>query len=245
MTELSIVLVQISHPGNIGAVARAMKTMGLTKLLLVDPQRFPSADATARAAGADDILHACGVFSDLSEAISGHDWVVATSARRRHLDWPVLGPREFAARFASGLMHRVALVFGRESSGLSNQELDLCNAVIRIPTNPDFRSLNVASAVQIIGYELLLHGSPAPHVGDQPAAPVPVSHAEMEGLYRHFWQALIDIGYVDEGAPRLIMRRLRRMLGRTRPDRAELNILRGILKAAQQAAGKNEGESSA
>jgi TrmH family RNA methyltransferase len=242
MTELSIVLVGTSHPGNIGAVARAMKTMGLRRLLLVNPQRFPSADATARAAGADDVLHESGVFADLGEALVGHDWVVATSARRRHLDWLALGPREFAARVASGSMQRVAVVFGRESSGLSNEELDLCHAVIRIPTDPDFRSLNVASAVQLVGYELLMHGVPAPPASDRPPAAAPVSHEEMEGLYRHLFDALCDIGYVDASEPRYVMRRLRRMLGRTRPDRAELNILRGILQAAQRAARKGAGK---
>lgn len=247
LDRVRVVLVDTSHPGNIGAVARAMWTMGLEHLSLVRPKHFPSADATARAAGADALLYHAHVCDSLEQALSDCVWVVGTTVRSRHLELPALTPRAFAARAVEETRHgHVALVFGREQAGLSNQELDLCQAVASIATNPDFSSLNLAAAVQIFTYELqraFCHGAgggdgargrDAPPGGD--ASGVPTA-AQLEGLYTHLEQALTDIGYLDPRAPKLLMRRLRRLYGRARPDRAELNILRGILAATQRLAG--------
>jgi tRNA (cytidine32/uridine32-2'-O)-methyltransferase len=242
LDRVRIVLVDTSHPGNIGAVARAMWTMGLERLCLVRPKRFPAAEATARAAGADALLYHARVFDTLEEALAGCVWVVGTSVRSRHLELPLLTPREFAAR-AAGECRRgqVALVFGREQTGLSNQELDACQSVACIGANPDFGSLNLAAAVQIFTYELRIAcaaeaGASAARAGADAASSVTAE--QLEGLYAHLEETLTDIGYYDPQAPKLLMRRLRRLYGRARPDRAELNILRGILTATQRAAGK-------
>lgn len=237
-----VVLVDTSHPGNIGAVARAMWTMGLRRLCLVRPKRFPAAEATARAAGADALLYHAQVCGTLEQALADCVWVVGTSVRSRHLELPQLTPREFAVRAArESRQGPVALVFGREQAGLSNQELDACQALACIAANPDFGSLNLAAAVQIFTYELRLafaaggdESAAAPRVDAAPAA----TAAELEGLYAHLEDTLTDIGYHDPQAPKLLMRRLRRLYARARPDRAELNILRGILAATQRAAGK-------
>jgi len=236
--RVRIVLVAPTHPGNIGAVARAMKTMGLGRLHLVSPARFPSAEATARAAGADDVLYGARVCATLDEAIAGCAWVLATSARPRSLDWPVLAPREAAERaLREARRAEVALVFGREHSGLTNAELERAQAVVRIPTNPEFRSLNLAAAVQILAYELFLAGAAAaPAPGRPPTEEAPATAEQMAGFYRHLEEALVDIGYLDPAKPKRLMRRLRRLFNRARPDRTELDILRGILGAAQNAA---------
>ncbi|NIR30758.1 MAG: RNA methyltransferase [Gammaproteobacteria bacterium] len=236
--RIRIVLVEPTHPGNIGAVARALKAMGLRRLWLVSPRRFPSAEATARAAGADDILHDAVICDNLDEALSGCGWVLATTARARHIGWPLYDPREAAtAAVAWTPRGEVALVFGREHSGLTNAELDRCQGVVRIPTNAGFRSLNIASAVQVLAYELYLAGAPegaraAPERESTPAA----TAEQMEGFYRHLEDTLIAIGYLDPAKPKRLMRRLRRLFSRARPDRTELDILRGILSAAQRAA---------
>lgn len=236
--RIRIVLVEPSHPGNIGAVARGMKTMGLRRLWLVRPRRFPSADATARAAGADDVLYGAVICDGLDEALAGCGWVLATTARARHIGWPLYHPREAAAGAVAQARHGdVALVFGREHSGLTNAELDRCQAVVHIPTNPAFRSLNIAAAVQVLAYELYLA------VAQQATQAASVQHAEppataeqMEGFYRHLEDTLIAVGYLDPAKPKHLMRRLRRLFSRARPDRTELDILRGILSAAERAA---------
>ena len=154
--NIKVVLVGTTHPGNIGATARAMKTMGLNQLALVNPKIYPDAEATARASGADDLLADAVVFDSFAEAISDSHFVFGTSTRERSIPWPLFDPAESADKVAEVLNagSSVALVFGRESSGLANEELELCNAMIQIPTNPDFSSLNIASAVQIISYEI-------------------------------------------------------------------------------------------
>jgi len=260
LANVRIVLVAPTHPGNIGAVARAMRTMGLRDLRLVSPRRFPSAEATERAAGAFDVLDRARVGGDLSEALADCEWAVAATARPRRLQWVQLDPaqagRELARRAASG---PVAAVFGRESAGLSNDEIDRCQAVLRIPTSPDFRSLNIAAAVQIVAYEIANAAAAeatatggsgpdqrarAPHDAEREAGdgggegrPEGVTAADLERLFAHLESALVDIGYLDPERPRLLMRRLRRLLVRADLDRAELGILRGILTAAQRAAG--------
>ena len=233
--RLRIVLVEPTHPGNIGAAARAMKTMGLERLCLVAPARFPSAEATARAAGADDVLHGARVVESVDEALAGCGLVLGTTARTRRIEWPVVDVREGARRAVTHAAETpVAVLFGRERSGLTNAEIDKCHTLIRIPTATDFSSLNVAAAVQIVGYEMRLSAHGASVASIAPQAP-PATSDELEGFYRHLEETLVRIGYLDPAAPKLLMRRLRRLFSRAEPDRAEINILRGILTAAIRA----------
>ena len=230
-----IVLVEPTHPGNIGAAARAMKAMGLEHLRLVAPARFPSAEATARAAGADDVLHAARVVGSVDEAVADCGLVLGTTARARRVEWPVIDPREAARRAVHQAVRApVAVLFGRESAGLTNVELDRCHALIRIPAAARFSSLNVAAAVQIVAYELRTEAGGI-GVAAAPAQSPPATAEELEGFYRHLEETLVRIGYLDPAAPKLLMRRLRRLFSRAEPDRAEINILRGILTAAIRA----------
>jgi TrmH family RNA methyltransferase len=234
LSRIRVVLSHTSHPGNIGATARAMKTMGLTQLYLVNPKLFPHADATARASGADDVLAAAKVCADLDEALAGCRLVVGASARSRSIPCPVIGPAECARMAADASSQgEVALLFGCEQSGLSNPEIDRCQYLVQIPTNPDYGSLNLASAVQILCYEIrvaFLDGQDVNGAG----VPVPVSADEMERFYVHLEQTLVQLGFLDPANPRHLMRRLRRMYNRARPDENEVNILRGILTATQE-----------
>jgi TrmH family RNA methyltransferase len=237
--SIRIVLVGTTHPGNIGACARAMKNMGLTELVLVDPRFFPHEEATARASGADDILESARVVATLGEGIADCVFAAGASARSRAIDWPALEPRECAARLleeeAGG---PVAVVFGPEKSGLSNADLDLCSVLLTIPTNPEFSSLNLAMAVQVISYELRLAGAHAPAEEREPDVP-PATSEELEYFYSHLEQTLKDIRFLDPDNPRVLMRRLRRLFLRARPDKNEINILRGILTAVDR---KGEGD---
>lgn len=233
LNQIEFVLVRPSHPGNIGAVARAIKNMGLTHLKLVAPAQFPHPDATARSAGADDVLAEAGIVPTLSEALAGSNYVIATSARARRLSWPVMTPPDAAERVleraSSG---RVAIVFGAERSGLTNEDLELCNAAVVIPADPSFSSLNLAAAVQIMAYEIWSrnsHRTPSPPNSDNDD--LPVNHAKMEGLYQHLERALSHSGYFDSGNPEVVMRRLRRLFARTGLAERELNILRGFCKS--------------
>ncbi len=232
---INIVLVATTHPGNIGATARAMKTMGCKNLRLVRPKHFPAAEATARAAGADDILAAAKRYDALQEAVEDCSLVFATSARTRRIAWPRCSPEE-AAHSALECAQQgaaVAIVFGRESSGLSNQELEYCNAMLQIPGNPAFSSLNLAAAVQIICYELRkIFAATDNKAGDKATAAV--TGRQMEMLYAHLEAALLDIGYLDPANPRRLMRRLKRLFNCARLDENEYQILRGILAAAQE-----------
>ena len=226
-------MVNTSHPGNIGAAARAMKNMCLTELVLVDPRQFPCAEATSRASGADDILARARVVATLAEAVSECRMVIGASARLRTVPWPVGDPREAARLAGAVVVHSpVAFVFGRESSGLSNGELDLCTHLVHIPSNPEYSSLNVAMAVQLISYELMmLSGTDLP-AGRSDEGPL-ASHAQMEGFFAHLEQALADIGFTEAQRADKLLRRLRRLFHRAAPDGEEVNILRGILSAAQ------------
>jgi TrmH family RNA methyltransferase len=225
-----IVLVNTTHPGNIGAVARAMKNMGLRSLCLVDPKIYPSAEATARASGADDVLAQAIVCRDLRQALQDCPLVIGASARVRAIDCPRLTPRECAAliqdRAGAG---PAAVVFGREHSGLSNAELDLCHFQLCIPVDPQFPSLNLAAAVQIFVYELFVTQTAVAVTASSGNAPVPAE--EMERFYEHLERVLIEIGFLDPAKPRHLMRRLRRLYNRAQPDQNEMNILRGILTA--------------
>ncbi len=232
--RIRFVLVETSHPGNIGAVARAMKTMGLNRLYLVNPKVLPNAEAIARAAGADDLLAAARVHGDLVDALCGCRLVVGSSARLRTVEWPLLEPADCARRLlAEAGEGEVALVLGRERSGLTNDELARCHFLAHIPTNPAFRSLNLASAAQIFAYELRRTWRTAAGQHSEEIGRDPAPAEAMEGFYTHLAQAMADTGFSDPAQSRKLLRRLRRLFNRARPDRLELNILRGILSAAQ------------
>ena len=242
--HLRIVLVGTQHPGNIGSAARAMKTMGLSALHLVTPERFPDPEANTLAAGADDLLAAAPVHADLDAALAGCHFVLGTSARRRHIPLPELSPRE-AARQLVEASHRgpVALLFGRERTGLENEELQRCHASVGIPTDPGFSSLNLAAAVQVLSYELRLacldaaggampSGRPMPALEEEPLATVD----ELERFFVHLGQALDDIDFHKRKPPEMVMARLRRLYLRAGLDAREVKILRGILSEAQRMA---------
>jgi TrmH family RNA methyltransferase len=230
---IRIVLVDPNHPGNIGAVARAMKNMGLTELHLVRPKSFPNADATARASGADDVLEAARVHEHFEDAIADCGLVVGTSARQRHLPWELVEPRECAAQIAqAGRSGGAAVVFGSERIGLTNVELARCNLLMTIPTDARYSSLNLAMAVQVIAYELWLvlrPEAPPPLPREVPLA----SAAEMTRLYEHIERVLEEIDFRDRTGGGHLMARIRRLFNRAQLDQNEMNILRGILTAVQ------------
>ncbi|NOZ38221.1 MAG: RNA methyltransferase [Gammaproteobacteria bacterium] len=236
LSQVRVVLMYTSHPGNIGAVARAMKNMGLSQLYLVKPDLFPHSMATSRASGADDLLASAIVVETLDEALADCCFVVGASARLRSISWPVHNPRESAERMLEAAEEGpVALVMGREQSGLSNAELERCNYLVNIPANPEYSSLNLAAATQVLAYELRMAALARLEIKkiankkDYRLA----TAAEVEGLYEHFEVALTDIKFLNPASPRKLMRRLRRLFNRTQLDEMEVNILRGILSAAQ------------
>ncbi|WP_445353960.1 RNA methyltransferase [Natronospira bacteriovora] len=238
-----IVLVGTTHPGNIGSAARAMKTMGLHDLVLVNPKYPPDDEARARASGADDVLASARIVGSLEEAVADCELVLGASARTRRLGVEPVGPREAVASvMALPVASKAALVFGRERTGLTNEELDRCHQLLHIPANPEYSSLNIASAVQVLSYELRMAAlalvgdrftqadtTPGARERKQPLA----SAGELEQLYGHFEKVLVDIGFLDPDNPRQLMRRIRRLFARARPDRNELNIFRGILSAVE------------
>lgn len=236
--HLRIVLVDTSHPGNIGAAARAMKNMGVTELVLVTPQQFPHPEADARASGADDVLAAARVVATLDAALADCVLAIATTARTRHLSAPVLEPRAVAERAVATLVEGpVALVFGRERTGLTNAEIDRCNLLAHIPTNPGYSSLNLAAAVQVMCYEARLawraQQADAAAGGSARAEPLATAE-ELEALYAHYASALIRIGFLDPDKPRHLMRRLRCLYHRAALQRNEVALLRGILSAVEE-----------
>jgi TrmH family RNA methyltransferase len=233
--KIKIVLVETSHPGNIGAAARAMKTMGLHRLSLVSPKEYPSAEATSRASGADDVLMSAEVHDSLDAAIADCQLVMGTSARLRTLKWPQLDPRQTAERvFDEAGSGSIAIVFGRERTGLTNEELALCHYLVNVPTNPEYSSLNVASAVQILCYELMMRAQDGLPRASEELGEQPVEQIEMQRLYGHFEEALIELDFLDPDNPKHLMRRIRRLFNRVRMTQNEVNILRGILTAAQR-----------
>jgi len=230
---IRIVLVETSHAGNIGAAARAMKNMGLTELHLVKPQNFPNPEATARASGADDVLSNARVHRHFEDAIADCGLVVGTSARQRHLSWDLVEPRECAQQMvAAAKLRPVALVFGTERTGLTNAELSRCNLLVTIPTHPDYSSLNVAMAVQLLAYELWLQLRPGAPPPAQPDVPLSTAE-EMSRLYRHLEDVLQEIDFQDRTGGGYLMARIRRLFNRAQLDQNEMNILRGILTAVQ------------
>jgi len=241
LSHIKIVLVETTHPGNIGAVARAMKNMKMTNLCLVAPKIFPSADATSRASGADDVLANAQVYASLPEAIADCNLVIGASARCRTISWPEMTPRQCAEKIViNEPKQKVAILFGRENSGLKNHELDLCHYLLRIPCNSEYSSLNIAAAVQVICYELFVASGEQEtiSVGDKGDSPLATA-AQMESFYTHLYQALNDIGFMQPGKSKSIMRRLRRIYNRIQLDTKELDILRGILRMSQDNQSQN------
>lgn len=233
LDRIRIVLSRTSHPGNIGAAARAMKTMGLSKLWLVAPQEHPSREAWARASGAIDILDAAQVVPRLEDALAGTVLAAALTARRRELSLPRMHAREAATELlrhcAAG---EVALVFGNETSGLTNEEVALCGMPVSIPANPEYSSLNLGAAVQLLCYELRMAAlAPQPPADPLPA---PATHDEVEGFFAHLERVSTQSGFHDPDNPKRLLPRLRRLFGRARLEREEVSILRGLLTSVER-----------
>ena len=242
--DLRIILVGTQHPGNIGSAARAMKTMGLSRLVLVAPEKAPDRDTHAMAAGADDLVDAAPVFATLAEAVADCRWVLGCTARSRRIQLEPLHPREAARRaVAATASGPVALVFGRERTGLDNAELQLCHAAVHIPSDPAFSSLNLAAAVQVVSYELRcavlgdtpLEASAAP-VRTAPPPEGAASHAELEGFFGQLAETLDQIDFHKGRAPESAMRKLRRLYLRANLDSADVRLLRGVLADSQRMA---------
>lgn len=240
--NVRIVLVNTTHPGNIGGAARAMKNMGLSRLYLVAPKEYPADRAVWRAANALDVLDNAVVVESLDEAIAGCGLVVGTSARERRIPWPLLNPRECGERvWQESVEHEVAIIFGREDRGLTNEELHKCTYHVHIPSNPEYSSLNLAAAVQVLSYEVRMASladadGKLPPLTDWDVPPARIEDLEM--YFQHLEQALVDIGFHDRDNPRQTMARLRRLYSRIRMDEMELSILRGVLTAMQNLAFK-------
>jgi len=227
LSRIRVILSRPSHPGNIGATARAMKTMGLARLYLVRPKSFPHADARALAVGARDVLDSAQVCKTLAEALAGTTFSVALSARRRELSHPPLAARTAAREIAmAARREEVALVFGNETVGLSNKEVMQCSRIARIPADSKYASLNLAQAVQVMAYEVRMAAL-------DPAAPSPkieyATHEELERFYAHLERSLTASGTLHPGDPRKLMDRLRRLFAKARLEKVEINILRGML----------------
>lgn len=234
LERIRFVLVETTHTGNLGATARAMKAMGLSQLHLVRPKALPDAEALARASGADDLLARAGIHDRLVDAIAGCRLVIGSSARLRAIAWPLLEPGDCARHLLGEAQNGdVALVLGRERSGLTNEELALCHYLVHIPTNPAFSSLNLAAAAQVFAYEI--RQALRAGLGDSlPREDRDLATAEaLDGFHDHLTHTLVAIGYADPEQSAKLSRRLRRLFHRARPDWTEINILRGILSAAQ------------
>ena len=240
LSRVRIVLSNPSHPGNVGAAARAMKTMGLSRLYLVNPKRFPDPEAVARAAGADDVLADAVVCTTLDEALSGTVFAVALSARHRNL-----GPERLQAREAAPLILAkaeagagdAALVFGNETAGLSNDDVLRCQRTVFIPANPEYASLNLGAAVQLLCYELRLAaygGRPSEVTRTVPFSSPPATGDDIERFYAHLERVMVRTGFLDPNQPRRLMSKIRRLYGRAALERDEINILRGILDAVEK-----------
>jgi len=240
--NVRIILVGTTHPGNIGAAARAMKNMGLVDLMLVNPKHFPHEDATARASGAEDILETTTVAASLEEALGDCTYVAGASARVRTIGWPSMVPRECAERLVQESAHGIAAaVFGPEKSGLTNEDIDRCNTLLTVPTEPGFSSLNLAMAVQVVAYELRIANIAAEEPPPAPESP-PATGTERENFYEHLEQVLMRSGFLDPENPRLLMRRLRRLFVKAELDQNEVNILRGMLASLDPEVDKDQPE---
>ncbi|WMC09646.1 tRNA (cytosine(32)/uridine(32)-2'-O)-methyltransferase TrmJ [Oceanimonas pelagia] len=233
LEQVRIVLVNTSHTGNMGSAARAMKTMGLSDLCLVDPVSPPDGQSVALAAGASDILASARTVPTLAEAVADCGLVIGTSARSRTWSWPMLNAREAGEKaMAEAPCHKVALVFGRERTGLTNEELQQCHYHVAIPANPEYSSLNLAMAVQTLSYEVRMAW-----LAGRQEQPVTESYplaSDLERFYEHLEQTLLDTGFIIKPHPGQVMTKLRRLFNRARPEDHELNILRGILTSVQR-----------
>ncbi len=236
---ISIVLCQTSHPGNIGATARAMKNMGLEQLVLIEPLNFPSPTATERASGADDVLANAKVCTSLEEGVAHCQWLFGTSARSRAFPWPQLTPKQAAQKILefSNKGETIGVMFGNEQSGLSNDQLQHCDFHIAIPSNPEFSSLNLSQAVQIISYEIYqailnqIEIKPAPITDFGTKA----TQEEVAGLLDHFERIAVEIGFLDPKHPKKLLPRLKRLFVKAQLEKEEVNLLRGFLKLATPA----------
>lgn len=241
LQNIRIVLVNTTHPGNIGATCRAMKNMGLADLHIVDPKKAPDEESVWRAGHALDVLDNIVMTETLDDALEGCGFVIGTSARERKIPWPLLNPRETAAKAcAEALQHKVAIVFGREDRGLTNDELQKCHLHLTIPTNDEYSSLNLAQAVQVVAYELRMTacGDGLEGIADEMRewdVKAASSH-QMELFYEHLQRSLVNVGFLDLKAPRQTMTRMKRLFNRTRLDEMEVQMLRGILKAIEKIA---------
>lgn len=227
--NIRVVLCQTSHPGNIGSTARAMKTMGLHRLTLVRPKHFPHAEADSLAVNAVDVLHHAMVTDSLEAALADCQFVIGVSGKERSLSQQVMTVREAAAELAVTATHsQVALVFGTEMSGLSNAEADLCHVLATIPANPEYSSLNLAQAVQVMSYEVRMALTTGQlHYAEKPSELA--TQDDLERMYAHMREVLEQIGYINPRAPKKLFERLRRLYGRARLEKEEVNLLRGIL----------------
>jgi tRNA (cytidine32/uridine32-2'-O)-methyltransferase len=237
LDNVRIVLVETSHTGNMGSAARAMKTMGLHQMYLVDPLVKPDSQAISLAAGASDIISQATIVETLDEALAGCRLVIGTSARSRTLPWPMLEPRECGIKVVEeAVSGPVALVFGRERVGLTNEELQKCHYHVTIPANPEYSSLNLAMAVQLLSYEVrvswLAHLDAQKTPIDYPPSPYPLAE-DLERFYQHMQQVLLETGFIRQSHPGQVMSKLRRLFNRARPEAQELHILRGMLTSVQ------------
>ena len=228
--KVRIVMVNTTEPGNIGAAARAMKNMSLKQLFLVNPSNYPSAVATARASGADDVLASAVICHSLEEALVGTHLVIGASARQRNIKWKQLDVIDTCSEIQKSITksnQEVAVVFGTENSGLTNEELDLCSILMTIPGNPEYFSLNVASAIQVFAYQNYISNVEG---GFDNSGGELANFDDLDSFYKHLEQTLNHIDYFDKKKPKnLLMRRLRRLFGRSHPEKEEIAILRGIL----------------
>jgi len=237
LKNIRIVLVNTSHPGNIGAAARAMKNMGLSQLYLVEPKEFPSLEAIRRSVGAVDILDNAVITEDLNQAISGCVWVAGTSARLRTIEWTVFEPRKCVQEALQHIEQGdIAIVFGRENSGLTNEEMEKCNALLHIPTNPEYSSLNLAAAVQVVCYEFrqaLINEPSSKAKSHKHYQDVLADADQLEGMYQHLFDALEQLGFFGTNNPDVMMRRLKGLFSRANTTQREVSIFRGICSAIQ------------
>ena len=235
LSDIQIVLSHTTHPGNIGATARAMKTMGLQNLVLVNPSNYPSAEATVRASRADDVLQKAQVYDSLETAIANSHIIIGTSARQRRHDAPLLTPRELSNLVAEHAEQKVSILFGTENSGLTNEELSFCHYQVYIPANPEYSSLNLASAVQLIAYDLRMKHLELSDSAILPNADhVPVEAGLMHGFYEQMIEVMIKTGYLNPDNPKQLSLRLKRMYNRMNPEHSEYQILRGFLSSIEK-----------
>lgn len=235
LENVRVVLVATSHSGNIGSASRAMKVMGLSQLVLVDPQCEVDDQALVLAAGAADIVENATVVRSLEEAVADCGLVIGSSARSRTLDWPVIEPRECGEKLIKeSTNHPVALVFGRERTGLTNEELQTCHFHVCIPANPDYSSLNLAMAVQTLAYEVRMAYLNRPKSSQLPRDETYPRHKELEMFYQHLEKVITDTQFISYDKPSLVMSKLRRLFNRARPESQEINILRGILTSVEK-----------